>query len=382
MKILMVIDSRFQSGSWWRSTGPLAALSKKMDIQMMYQPVEHLRWIDVVSADVVFMHRPFHPEHKRVYDLAKSYQVPLWLDYDDLLTQIPLDNETEDIYMMPDNIDRVIKMILHADVVSVSTNEMKRQLDKWRPLKDCVVVKNAYPKKWWHWRDLPQYKKHPVKRVMWRGSKHHQKDLLHVKDDIIRVAKKFPDMEFAFIGWKPWYILEDTENCFSVGPCEVTDYFHNLRGINPDVVMVPLADSTFNRCKSNIAMIEGAMAGGLVVAPKWEEWAVPGVMNYESLADTMEQACEKAMSDTHLEEAEQTWKYVQEYFELERWNKKRAVILNKLVKPDVLANEDNFQGMVRMDRSFTGPDTAQELRASSSNLFGRGKGAEASQSLT
>jgi hypothetical protein len=361
MNVLCIIDSTYQSGAFWRSTGPFAELRKTMDLRVLYASVENLRWIDVAGSDIIFMHRPFHQEHKRIYDLAKTYCVPIWIDIDDLITQIPLDNTTNDTYMLPEVIDRVIKMIHNADVVSVSTNEMKRQVDKFRGEKDCIIIKNAFVKKWWGWRDVK--KRAPAKRVLWRGSTHHQKDLMHVKDDIIRVANKFKDFEFFFVGFKPWFILEATENCVSVSSSEITTYFHNLHGVRPDIVMTPLADNMFNRCKSNIAMIEGSMAGGVIVAPDWEEWRHPGVMNYTNFGETLEKACQLAEDDLHLIEMEKTWNHIEEEFEITQWNHKRRLILNFLARP----NESNihfFYEMVATDQLICSqnkqPDHHQE----------------------
>jgi hypothetical protein len=44
--------------------------------------------------------------------------------------------------------------------------------------------------------------------------------------------------------------------------------------------MVPLHVSDFNRAKSNIGWIEAVHAGAITVAPDFQEWRRPGVINY------------------------------------------------------------------------------------------------------
>jgi hypothetical protein len=49
-------------------------------------------------------------------------------------------------------------------------------------------------------------------------------------------------------------------------------YFKWLANTAPRIMMVPLADTAFNRCKSNIAWLEATGAGAAVLAPAWPEW--------------------------------------------------------------------------------------------------------------
>lgn len=328
LKILCITDSTYQSGAFWRSFGPLLKLQKTMNITLHHRTADLIREDSMEWADIVFLHRPYNLEHYRSFNLAKDFGIPIWTDWDDLLTEIPLDNATHDEYMDPEAIDRIIRMILHSDVVSVSTEGMKTKFNKFRPQKDCIILNNAFCKEWWHWRDVT--KRAPDKRVLWRGSFHHQKDLLENQDEIIRVMNKFKDFAFLFVGFKPWFICEHTENWVSIGPTNIMQYFKNIHFSRPDVVMVPLTDNPFNRCKSNIAMIEGAMGGGMIVAPNWEEWKHPGVLNYTNFGETLEQACQMAQDGVSLNLAEQTWKHVEANFELSQWNPKRKQIIERL----------------------------------------------------
>ena len=50
--------------------------------------------------------------------------------------------------------------------------------------------------------------------------------------------------------------------------------------ISPKYSVFPLVDTPFNRAKSNIAYLEAIMCGAIIVAPDWQEWRHPGVINY------------------------------------------------------------------------------------------------------
>lgn len=348
IKMVMVTDSISQSGSWWRSTGPFSHLRNMMkqtnDIQFEWQPVDNWRWGNIAGKDICFMHRPFAEEHWQIFGWAKDYNVPIWTDWDDHTMKIPHDNSTYDAYMDPKSIDKQIRMIALSDKVTVSTHELKKELDQYRPNKDCIVVRNAIDPKWWSWR-VDEPTRSDVRRVLWRGSQHHQRDLLDNKDAFIEACKAYPDFEFYFVGWKPWYIIDAVENAYHVQITngEINKYFRALYSVRPDIVAVPLADNIFNHCKSNIAAIEGAMAGGAILAPSWDQWSISGVFQYDHedeedkryqpFKESLFEMCEMAKKD--IEPIRQfnknTWECVKQDYNLNEINLTRKQIVEELI---------------------------------------------------
>jgi hypothetical protein len=54
-----------------------------------------------------------------------------------------------------------------------------------------------------------------------------------------------------------------------------------LSNYSPLVVHVPLENNKFNKSKSNIALLEGALSGTTAVCPDWEEWSMlDGALTY------------------------------------------------------------------------------------------------------
>ena len=342
ISILLVCDSRYQSGAWWRTTGPFTKLRKQyrdINFQFRWMPAEDMRWVDVAGADIAFFHRPYHELHMKIFRMCLDASVPTWLDIDDDLFHIEHDNACFNDYMDRTVHDRMIRMIYAANVVTVSTFELKRQLDRFRPGKDCLLLKNAFDEKDWKYRDVTT--RAPEHRVVWRGSHHHQKDLIQVSDDIIRIANKFPDFSFYFVGFKPWWIIENCDNAYTVSQTDVINFHKLLHHLRPDVGIVPLAEGTFNKCKSNIAAQELSMAGGMVVAPAWEEWNIPGVMNYgpgpKAFGITLEQAIDTVKLGGHLENMERTWEFCRREYDLSFWNQRRIQIVLGLLKEASIA---------------------------------------------
>lgn len=361
--ITYITDGPNQAGAYWRSTMPFAYMRKHLDSEFKFEHryahpkevgADLTQWSAIAGSDVVFMHRPFTQDHLRIVNLCRDMKVPVWLDYDDLLTAIPYDNKTFHQYMDVKTQDNIIKMILAADVVTVSTYEMKRQLDRYRSRKDCIVVRNSIPTDHFDWRDTEVKMK--VKRVVWRGSEHHQKDLLHVKDDIIRVANKFPDIEFYFVGFKPWYIIEEVKNAYTVAPTDIMSYFKMLHHLHPQIVMTPLFDNIFNRCKSNIAAIEAGIACGTSLSPNWEEWNLDGAIGYSSgnFFAALDRSCEMLNENTQVfvPNAEELWSDIEANYDLHEWNNTRGRIISSLLGEDDIGDmvEDDCISVYGMNR--------------------------------
>jgi hypothetical protein len=66
------------------------------------------------------------------------------------------------------------------------------------------------------------------------------------------------------------------------------DYIAHFREIAPSVLFKPLTNIPHNRTKSNCAWIEAAYAGGVCLGPDWEEWQVPGMVNYTGIEDCID----------------------------------------------------------------------------------------------
>lgn len=303
IKIMVITDCLTQAGSFWRSGGWLSQLLRDYKNEFMwtwYSPERAasggISWAEFRSNDWVFMHRPCLEHHVGILQRAQDLGLKVIVDYDDWLLDIPFDNETHTTYANP-GIRRNMEIIIkQADVITTSTRQLRSLLTQIRGQSDVVLCPNGLPIDWFdRWRKRytkPRDSKSVT--VAWRGSKHHQMDLFHMRDAIVNASKRFENLKFKFVGYLPWFLVRSVENVFSSElhipdgqdwevrpPTEVTHYFKNIIDVSPDVVICPLANTMFNRAKSSIAWQEAMWSGARqVIAPDWEEWRQPGVMNY------------------------------------------------------------------------------------------------------
>ncbi len=328
MKLLMLVHSRTNTCSYYRSGGVAADLRQHLDIDItirQWNEIE-LHWQKIIEFDLIFLERPYTDIAKNLMNFVKNMGVPMWIDYDDYLLGVPVENKYSGVYtpQVRENIKEMLKM---ADAVSVATAELARLYHDYVrvPIR---VIPNAFNDFIFRKRVIwPERQK----LILWRGSDSHIYDIMHRGKAINEATGLFPDWTFTFLGFYPWY-LSERDNMYHLKEMDIILYHNNLVRMGPALLHVPLNDSPFNRGKSNIAYIEAAYAGAAVLAPNWEEWKKPGVILYEDDKSYLAgiQAVVEGTFDTR-KAAKVAWEYISDELLLSKVNEKRAELIKDLL---------------------------------------------------
>jgi len=246
MEVMVLSPCAWDSTSWYRGVHPLSKVGKVT----VYEG--ELEWCHLDPYGVVFLQRPFSVEHLEICRMAKRLGKKVWVDHDDLATEVPKTNPHSGAFD-----PRVVMEIVGlADVVTVSTPELQKEFGG-------TVVKNAWDYGVWPKRGP----KNPEDVWLWRGSDMHWDDLAsswHMFSD--KTEKKW-----VFMGCRPMF-QDRLKNYEFVPFMPIMQYFDKIREVNPSHMVIPLKDSRFNKCKSNVAWMEGYMAGcDDFYAPDWYE---------------------------------------------------------------------------------------------------------------
>lgn len=286
MKLLVVPGFPTDATSLYRSMGPLAALRKSTGRLgafrdcpdgFDYRLAEKVNWAIIGEVDAVFLQRPYKGVHVTIAELARAMGRPVWVDYDDDLFAVPLDNPSHRLYELENTRRNVAKLASIADVVTVSTAALEQRFRKLNG--DVRIVPNAWNRELFG--DMVEAPGH-LPHVMWRGSHTHQQDMLDYAAQIVDVAERFERWSFTFIGWTPFMVVRYMrgEQANVVDHLDPIDYHAFIRKIHPSICIVPLSDNEFNKAKSNIAWLEATSAGAVTLAPHMPEWQRPGVVTY------------------------------------------------------------------------------------------------------
>ena len=309
--------------------GPLADL-RATDPNLRVSIVDRIDWTLLALHDAVFMHRPRTTDHLLIMDLAHAIGVPVWIDYDDHVFAVPPDNPSAKAWNTPEVQKCVAQIIAKADIVTVSSEVLARDLASLCQAPPRIIPNAHNARMFGNLAQAPS--DNPL--VMWRGSETHMRDVMSCGAEIIYNGQKHLDWAWLFLGMHPWFVTDrmpHEKTCVAPG-MDPLEYFTLLRSLRPKVLIVPLADNTFNHAKSNIAWLEATYAGAICLAPNFPEWRRPGVITYDEPSDF------EALLDAILSggvDLVKTWELsraaVEENLMLPTVNKMRLRVLEDLI---------------------------------------------------
>lgn len=147
-----------------------------------------------------------------------------------------------------------IEALLHADEVWTTHELLGSYVDKLN--KNWHVIPNALDPNDPQWQPKNEY----GTRIGWAGGITHFHDLMLTKDawgDVVPVVCGFNDQP-------EWKRLADNFKADYINALDVHNY--GLLYDQFDIAIAPLEDNRFNRCKSNLKIIEAGMKGLPILA--------------------------------------------------------------------------------------------------------------------
>lgn len=334
--ILVACPQASDATSFYRGIGPFSDLARRFPEIVSFEPIgSKIDWYDIARFSICFLQRPFTREHLEVLSMAKSYGIPVWVDYDDDMFNVPLSNNAFHAYMDPRTQAVVLEFLKNADVITVSTEQLaksfKEKLPKEYHLK-IRVINNAWPDTFFGSEMRPVNEGKKV--FFWRGSATHQEDIEDHLGDFKALADHFTDWKFHFLGEpNPVYKLLRViprDRIRVISPVHITAFFSMMKTLDVGVSLVPLTDNVFNRSKSNIASMEAIFGGAISVAPAWDEWNGIGSGLYKHGEVSMAEAASLAI-ETWQHTAMKQRELLQTKYLLSTVNEARMEIIYQLI---------------------------------------------------
>lgn len=273
-------------------------------------------WASVVDCDILLMQRPYSGEHLDLIKMAKIVGTRVILDYDDLVTDIPVHNPVYDMYSS--NKDTILECLSMADEIWVSTIELRLEFAQYN--KNIFVIQNAHND---HLFPVSQKKEFNAenKIVAYRGGATHRIDIFDCINDLSKTINENKDYEFRFIG-SPYVELETMtgDNHTVTNRVPMLFYLNYLYETNPAVMICPLQDTKFNRCKSNISFLEATFSGAAFIGKrKLPEFDHEFILNIDRLDMFKEYINPKRLKKCN----EESWDYIKKNLLLSKINQLR-----------------------------------------------------------
>ena len=196
-------------------------------------------------------------DHQREYWVSLKRALPglrMVMDFDDLLwNPCPLSSYKPTPQMIK-NLDVVANI---SDVLTASTKPMADAL--WhRYKKKARVIPNMVSEGIFR-RPVRRSPRERM-RIVWGGCATHQRDMMLIEEAVKQTASKY---EWHFFGWVPDSLRDKVR--FHQG-VDMSQYIDKLAAIRAHVGIAPLVSSSFNKCKSNVKLLEYGALGMATVA--------------------------------------------------------------------------------------------------------------------
>lgn len=293
IKLHALIPNPVDSTSLYRGSGVISKLRYMMDIDIITET--NINWSSLSYSDILFVQRPWGKPFKDAIRIAKNNGLPVWVDYDDDLLNVPDWNPNRNmlygieksdtpllINAKMDQTNQIMFDILNmADVITVTTQFLKDKFSKWND--NVIVIPNAFND---YMFDFKLKKENEINKIInWRGSNTHSEDLLTLQEELSKIQSWIKENNLNFIFN---FIGTDAKNLKKLdyklqNHLDPIEYFHYIDRLSPMIQICPLKDHDFNRAKSNIAWIEGTYSGAVCLAPDkyLPEFKRPGIIRYD-----------------------------------------------------------------------------------------------------
>lgn len=334
VRVLAYCPDPLDGTAYWRVASPLSRLRAKAG-DFEYEIVGKINHNQLLNCDVLLLQRPFLDEHVAAAQIAHVLGKPVWCDWDDDILGVPQNNGRTITYNKAKHKQNVRLLAAAADVVTVTCEELAKRM-KMAGARAPMIIPNALDPS----LDLPPEddERLPVRVIAWRGGDSHNEDLLTMGDAFPRVAQEFDgDVLWHFIGFNPYWLL----NSFPAESVIVHQWVGNtisylrfMAKLRPSFLAVPLADTKFNRAKSNISVLEAAWMGAVAIAPAWlEGCALDGVLTYSSKTEWEARLREAAgmPEGERLERLARVRADIKKQYDLDLVNLIRALALKRLL---------------------------------------------------
>jgi glycosyltransferase involved in cell wall biosynthesis len=218
------------------------------------------------QGDVIVVQRDFpraYEAYQVIRTIAQRKRIPLILDFDDLLFELPEDHPDRASHIFSTTLLPTFLALLEADLITVTTQPLRDYLVDFN--KNVLVLPNYLDDQLWQLKTPAQNPQPDSKiKIGYMGGYTHQADLSLIQPVIEQLSQRNAErLEFHFWGTKPPEKLTGYPNVFwhDENTWNYQDFANHFQAQTADILVAPLTDNLFNRCKSSIKYLEYGALG-------------------------------------------------------------------------------------------------------------------------
>jgi glycosyltransferase involved in cell wall biosynthesis len=219
----------------------------------------------VSGGEIVLIQREFpnrYIDFQQIVETARNERKPVVFDLDDLLFFLPEDHPDRQSQYYAASLLPMFQALTEADLVTVSTPKLMEVLVQYND--QIAVLPNYLDDTLWRLRSPVSKQEGEILTIGYMGGESHKPDLEPVVPILSELVQRYPNK----IRLQFWGIQPPTEMRFlpQVGYTPLASYNYKEFSVffqtqSADIFIAPLADSLFNRCKSQLKFFEYTALG-------------------------------------------------------------------------------------------------------------------------
>jgi glycosyltransferase involved in cell wall biosynthesis len=217
-------------------------------------------------GDVIVLQRDFPRDieaYHEIQTIAQRKQIPVVLDIDDLLFELPEDHPDRQKHTFTATLLPTFLAMLEADLITVTTQPLCDYVLNFN--KNVLVLPNYLDDQIWQLKTPTQNSQPKAKIVIgYMGGHTHQPDLALILPVIKELTQRYPGrLEIQFWGTQPPEELSVLPNVHRHDQItwNYQDFATYFQTQSADIFIAPLANNEFNNSKSSIKYLEYGALG-------------------------------------------------------------------------------------------------------------------------
>lgn len=207
----------------------------------------------------------------RLLELKLKYpKTKLLMELDDNFDE-PQPSNTKAHQVIKDHFNVHARQAHLSDGIIVSTEYLKKKLSKYND--NIYVLPNAVYQglENWQYKKPKTYEREYVDYA-YVGAGGHDEDLKILNRAIRPLLDEGFKFGIYYSGYRPDFLTEHENLIFETWSHHISVYYQELLKINAGSFVAPLRDTEFNRCKSNIKVLEAQMCGKRIITSDVEPY--------------------------------------------------------------------------------------------------------------
>ena|ERR1700761_1328655 len=228
---------------------------------------------EMAECDTLVVQRLMMEGNEKFLNIARKFGFKIIYDLDDNVWNMPNANPAKAFFKQPGAIEGLRHCSEWADAITVSTRELKREVERHMDYRinkhtkkhiPVIHIDNAVDLRIFHAPLIPRDEDKVV--IGWGGSNTHLGDVADVWRLLPRLLEKYPNVFLEFAGQDPPQEIRNHERVTIRPWCHISEYANRLATWKWDIMLAPLEEHKFNESKSCIKMIEAGCIEAVCLA--------------------------------------------------------------------------------------------------------------------